>query len=130
MASTRNCVAVLVSGNAARNAFVSRDFLWAGIFSLIAVTFLSGILLHVAQHPLARSVNHRLCAGGIYLFAAFTTALTVDDLMYMSEAGGRPYFGWFRALLTVSLFGSLVLGMSSDALNCYRTTAACQRKGR
>ena len=59
------------------NAFVSRDFLWAGVFFLIAIAFLSGMLLHVAQHPLAKSVNHRLCAGGIYLFAAFTTALTV-----------------------------------------------------
>ncbi len=107
-----NCVAVLVSGHAALNALSSRDFFWAVVFALIASAFLVGVLLHVAQHCLAGLVNHRCSAGGIYLFAAFTTALTVDDLMYMAEAGGRPYSGWVRALSTASLLGSLVLGFA------------------
>ena len=104
-----NCLAMLISGNAARNAFVCRDFLWAGVFSLITIAFLSGMLLHVAQHPLAKSVNHRLRGGGIYLFAAFTTALTVDDLMYMSGQEVVHILGWFcaashRPLCLVPLF--------------------------
>jgi hypothetical protein len=104
-----NGVAFLISGNAARNALANRDFLAASIFAVVASAFLCGTLLHAAQHRLAGTVNQRLCAGGIYLFAAFTTALTVDDLMYMSEAAGRSYSGWWRGLLNASLLGSLVL---------------------
>jgi hypothetical protein len=107
-----DCVAVLVSGNAARNAFAFRDFPWAVVFALVASAFFSAMLLDVAQHRLAGTVNHHLRAGGIYLFAAFTTAVTVDDLMYMAEAEGRPYSGWAGALATASMLGSLVLALA------------------
>ena len=107
-----NGIAVLVSSNAAWNAVKARDLFPVVLFIFIASVYFCGFVLHVAQHRLARAVNHRLWAGGIYLLSAFTTAVTVDDLRFMAAAGGRPYSGWPRALFTASLIGSLVLGLA------------------
>lgn len=65
--------------------------------------------MQISDHRAARAVNVRLQAAGIYFFAAFTTAVSVDDLMYMASAGGHPYQGWWHTILVTSLVGSLVL---------------------
>jgi hypothetical protein len=54
-------------------------------------------------------------AAGLYFFAAFTTAVTVDDLMYMAKASGHPFLGWPYFVLTTSLLGSLGLAIASLA---------------
>lgn len=110
-----NCAAVFVCVKAAYRAFAFHDFTWAITFALIAVAFLFGSALLFSQHRLAGPVNHRLQAGGIYLFTALTNALTVDDFTFMAQAGGRPYSGWPHALMNLSMFGSLTLCAASFA---------------
>jgi hypothetical protein len=107
-----NSAAVLVLGSEARNAFDTHAFAWAAGFSLFASAYLLGVFLHIGQFRLADRVNLCLRAGGIYLFAALTTALTVTDLTYEADAVGRPYSGWAAAACNASLIGSLLLALS------------------
>lgn len=113
--SVFNFAGALICGKAAVRAASNHDFLWASIFALIGCTYLFGVGLSIIQHRCAAPLNHRMRAAGLYFFAAFNTALTVDDLMYMAEASGRPFSGWTHVVLTTSQFGSLGLGIASLA---------------
>jgi hypothetical protein len=87
--------------------------IWSGLeFGLIAATYVLGLVLGLIRHRLADPVNDRLRAAGIYLFAAFTTAVTADDLMYISAMSGRPFSGLPRLLPNTSLIGSLVMALA------------------
>jgi hypothetical protein len=107
-----NVVAAFVSAKAALNAVSDNDFVWAVVFGIVATIYVLGLLLGLIRHRLADPVNRRLRAGGIYLFAAFTTAVTAYDLMYISEMAGRPFSGLPRVLLYASLVGSLVMAFA------------------
>jgi hypothetical protein len=111
-----NVVAVLVAGKATLNAARDHDFVWALVFGLVAMTYVLGLLLGLIRHPSADPVNRRLRAGGIYFLAAFTTAVTADDLMYITEMAGRPFSGWSRLLLYASLAGSFVMALAVLAI--------------
>src|SRR5437667_561743 len=107
-----NGVAVLVLGSEAQDAFHAHAFVWATGFALVASAYLLGLFVQIGQFRLAGSINGRLRAGGVYLFAALTTALTVTDLMYEADAVGRPFSGWPGAACNASLTGSLLLAVS------------------
>jgi hypothetical protein len=101
--------AVLVFGDAAWEALQHRDFLPLTLFTIFGAMYCAGFLMQISDHRAARAVNVRLQAAGIYFFTAFTTAVSVDDSMYMASAGGHPFQGWWHTILVTSLVGSLVL---------------------
>jgi hypothetical protein len=110
-----NGTVALICGKAAWKAFGYRDVLIGACFSCIAVGCIFGLLLGFFRKHLARRLNRRFGAGGIYLAAAFTTWATVDDLMFMATESGHPYSGWSRVLIFVSLTGCAVLAFAALA---------------
>jgi len=108
-----NGAAVLLLGDAGWKAVQARNFGLGILFASFAAGYCAGFLMQIRGYRTAHAVNIRLEAAGVYLFTAFVTAVSVDDLLYMASANGHPYRGWWHAILVCSLAGSLVLCLSA-----------------
>lgn len=105
--------AILLLGDASRKAIQAQNIGLGILFASFAAGYSAGFLMHIMRHRTAQAMNIRLQAAGVYLFTAFVTAVSADDLMYMASANGHPYRGWWYAILVSSLAGSLVLCLSA-----------------
>ena len=108
-----NSTAVLLLGRAGWRALQARDFFFLSLFTILAAAYSAGLLMQISQHRVAPALNVRLQVAGVYLFTAFTTYVSVDDLMYMANANGSPFHGRWHTLFVISLIGSLLLAIAS-----------------
>jgi hypothetical protein len=88
-----NGTAALLLGEAGWRALQAHDFVLLSLFTILAAGYSAGLLMQISQHRAAPALNVRLQVAGVYLFTALTTAVSVDDLMYMANANGQPYRG-------------------------------------